>query len=459
MIYRMIIGFTNLMEFSKNSRFSFLTLPNPSNEFTLKGEILVMNNVEKIIQLFENGQLDKAKKLIDKVKKSGSDEEQYLLAEELNQLGFPEDAKNLYQILLEKYPEEGELIVLLAETFVDLNQEEEAILLLEKIDASDPSYPRALLLLADLYQMQGLYEVSEQKLLMAKELAKDEPVIDFALGELYMEQGRYREAVDYYHKLIDQQIYELAGTQIRQRIAEALSAAGEFEEALPYYDDALDEKLEVNTLFGFGLTAYQAGYYQTAIEKFTELKALDPDYHSLYLYLARSYEHEEMLEQALQSIKEGIAHDEFQKELYFLGGKIALKLQKEDEAESFFQQALRLDPGYLEAALTLNKLYMTQERYSDILDIIKQVQNEGEDDPQFLWDQAKALHGLEQYSEALKMYQKAYNDFKNNQDFLEEYGYFLLEEGKTQKAAEIFHKLLEKDPTNEEWILLLERLE
>ena len=417
-----------------------------------------MNNVEKIIRLLENGQLKEAKKMVNKVKKRGSDEEQYLLAEELNQLGFPQEAKDLYQILLQKYPDEGDLIVLLAETLVDLNQEEEAILLLEKLDSSDPSYPRALLLLADLYQMQGLYEVSEHKLLIAKDLAGDEPVIDYALGELYLEQGRYREAIDSYQNLIDQNIYEMAGTQIRQRIAEALSAAGKFEEALPYYDEALDEKLEVNTLFGYGLTAYQAGYYHTAIEKFTELKALDPDYNSLYLYLARSYEHEEQLEQALQTIKEGISHNEFQKELFFLGGKVAIKLQKEDEAEQFFLQALKLDPGYLEAALTLNKLYMTQERYSEILEIIKQVQNEGEDDPQFLWDKAKALHGLEQYSEALKMYQNAYNYFKNNQDFLEEYGYFLLEEGKTQKAVEIFHKLLEKDPTNEEWILLLERL-
>ena len=46
--------------------------------------------------------------------------------------------------------------------------EEEAILILEKIHEDDPSFPESLLLLADLYQMEGLYEVSEQKLLKAK---------------------------------------------------------------------------------------------------------------------------------------------------------------------------------------------------------------------------------------------------------------------------------------------------
>lgn len=54
--------------------------------------------------------------------------------------------------------------------------------------------------MADLYQMQGLFEVSEQKLLKAQAILPDEPVIDFALGELYFTQGAYGKAVRQFKK-------------------------------------------------------------------------------------------------------------------------------------------------------------------------------------------------------------------------------------------------------------------
>ena len=74
---------------------------------------------------------------------------------------------------------------------------------------------------------------------------------------------------------------------------------------------------------------------KTAITKFTELKELDPEYHSMYLYLARSYEHVEDIDQALRTVKEGIHADEFNKELYFYGGKLALKKGLEEKQNNF----------------------------------------------------------------------------------------------------------------------------
>ena len=52
-------------------------------------------------------------------------------------------------------------------------------------------------------------------------------------------------------------------------------------------------KMELNTLFNYGFTALQAGFNNKAIEKFLELKEIDPEYYSLYIHLARAYEREE----------------------------------------------------------------------------------------------------------------------------------------------------------------------
>ncbi|MCM3707690.1 MULTISPECIES: tetratricopeptide repeat protein [Cytobacillus] len=414
-----------------------------------------MDKVNKIITLLENGHHEEALESYQQILLDGSHEERFLLAEELFQYGFLEESKALYERLLEAYPEEGELLVLLAETHIDLGNEEEAILVLERINEHDPSFPQSLLLLADLYQMDGLFEVSEQKLLKAKEILPDEIIVDFALGELYAEQGRFLEAKQIYEKVLRKEEI-IAGINVNQRLADILSAGGAFEEALPYYEKALDDKLEINTLFSYAFTALQAGFNRTAIEKLTELKELDPEYHSLYLYLAQAYEREEEAASGLEAVKEGLKQDEFNKELFFYGGKLALKTGNEKESEDMFRQALALDPEYVQAAILLNKLLLQQERYEDVIEITEML-NELEE-PQLLWDSAVAFQHLEEYSEALNKYQLAYTFFKQQPDFLSDYGYFLAEEGKREEAAEIFNTLTKLEPGNEEYLDVLQRL-
>lgn len=417
-----------------------------------------MNTVEKAIDLLRKGEFEQAKILINRIKASESVEDLLILAEEMFQLGFMEEAKDLFEHLIAMYPGEGELIVSLAEILVDMDQEDEAMLLLEKIDPKDEVYPSALLLEADLYQLQGMEEVSERKLLMAKDLLPDEVLIDFALGELYFQQGKDQKAIESYNLVLPHET-EIGGVNINQRVAEALSSTGRFEEAMPYYETAIGEKLEINTLFEYALTAYQAGFFETAINKFIELKELDPEYHSLYLPLARSYEQLEELDKSLETAKDGIRADQFNKELYLFAGKITIKKGKAEEAEALFREALAIDPGYLEAALTLLKLLSQAEKHEDVLETIESIRSYGEDDPQFDWLSAVSQQNLEQYKEALNSYHKAYNSFNNNQDFLEDYGFFLIEEGDRHTSREIFNRLQKMDPANDEYALVLERLE
>ncbi len=77
----------------------------------------------------------------------------------------------------------------LAELYIDLDKEDEAIEVLHDIPENDDLYVQSLLLVADLFQMQGFDDVAEQKLLKAKEMMPDEPVITFGLAELYSSKG------------------------------------------------------------------------------------------------------------------------------------------------------------------------------------------------------------------------------------------------------------------------------
>ena len=417
-----------------------------------------MDTVTKILSLLETGQQEEALKQSQQLLLTGTDEEKYDLAEELSRYGFLEEAVGIFLNLMEKYPDEGELFILLAELYLEMGQEEDAMLLLEQIDQADPSYPQALLLLADLYQMNGLFEVSENKLLTAKNLLPQEVIIDFALGELYGELGKFQDAIASYNVVLEKGTKEVAGISIHHRLAEMLSASGFFEEAIHYYDLALKEKLEINLLFGYALTALQAGNNKTAIEKFEQLKELDPEYHSLYLFLAKAYEKEENIANSFNVVMEGINYDQYNKDLYYFGGKLALKLGNDQEAERLLRESIAVDPGFTEAVLVLNKLLIKQERFEDVLELIKAVEFYEEEEPQLLWDEAIAYENLEEYSQALNKYQAAYTLFKNNQEFLSDYGYFLIGEGKRVEAVEIFSELLINDPSNEEYQELIDRL-
>lgn len=417
-----------------------------------------MNKIQLAIQLVEEGEAERGLELLDNSTEEWNDEEKFEIAGLYFHWGFIQKAKTIVEALLLEYPGDGELSIFLAELLIELDEEEEAISILDQISPGDPGYVEALLLLADLYQVQGLDEVSEHKLLTAKKERPEEPVIDFALGELYAGSGEFLKSIPYYEKVLEEAT-EMAGVNIHSRLAESLSGAGRFEESLVHFEKALDDKEEINPLFNFGFTAYQAGHYKKAIELFTRLRELDPEYTALYLYLAKAYEHEEELAQSLETVKQGLKADELNKEMHLYAGKIALKLGDEAEAEEQLRSAVAIDPGYIEAVLTLTSLLRKNERYEDMEECLDEVMKYGEYDPQFEWDLATSKNKLEQFSDALNHYKLAYTSFKEDPNFLEEYGYFLLEEGDVHEAKEVLHQLLKIVPSHLEAEELLARLE
>jgi tetratricopeptide (TPR) repeat protein len=411
------------------------------------------------INLVNKGETEEGLNLLSNIQPTLHDEEKLHLAEQYYQWGIVDKAYEIIEELHFLYPEETQITLFLAELFLDLEKEEEAIDLLNTITADHEAYPQALLLLADLYQMQGLAEVSEQKLQEAKQLLPNEPIIDFALGELYFHQGKYKHAIPYYEFVMKEQATSISGIYIGHRLAECLSATGEFEKSLDYYKQAVIEHEDLHTLFGYGFTAFQGGFYKTAIQQFTKLKEADPHFSSLYLYLAKSYEHEGLLSESLETVQDGIKVDEYNKELYLFGGKVAIKSGRMEDAETLLRETLAIDPGHIEAAITLTHIFFQDERYDDVIDLISESKRYGEEDPQFEWNLARAYHQKEEYDQALNHYQLAYNSFKDQREFLHEYGYFLMEEGKRGEAKEIFERILKQDPSNVEIGEILLQLE
>jgi len=414
-----------------------------------------MDAINRSIKLVEQGKVEEATQLLDQVTESASDEEKFTIINLYYEWGFLEQAIQLLEELLQKYPKEGEIITLLAEINIELEKDDEAIELLNQLNKDDPFYAAALMQLADLYQAQGLFEVSEQKLLEAKDMYPEEIVIDFALGELMFSIGQPNRAIPFYERTL-LKTKELNGVSIQERLAESYASVGRYEEALQFYEKLSSE--HPDTLFKHGFTAFERGRNDIAIRIWSKLMEIDPYYYTVYEQLSKAYKAEGRLEEAYEVVQKGLQMNEFNKDLYFTAGQLAYQLLKVSESTEYIQQAIALDHDFSKAVLFLVTIYTDENEYNKIIHLINDVKAAGATNPLYDWELAKAYNEQEAYKEALQMYKEASTELSDDSDFLKEYGYFLVEEGLISDAKETLQQYMDLEPLDEEVAAFLERL-
>ncbi|MGY4690096.1 tetratricopeptide repeat protein [Salibacterium sp. K-3] len=415
-------------------------------------------NLEQIMEIIQDGDTEKGLQLLSEFEKNADHQEKYDLVQLYNELGRPDKAEPLIQELIQYYPDEGELLTTAAETAVDMDKEEEAIEWLLEVNKNDEAFLQAQMLLADLYQLQGLDEVAESKLKTALQEAPDEPVLLAGLGDYYLEQGDFSKSIPYL-KQAERQGFEFPEGSLDLRLAEAYSSTGAFEDALSYYEKGIKEKQEPQALFGYGYTALQVSDYQTAVRQLEELKAMDPEFVTLYPYLVRAYEGIEHFEQALKTAEDGLAVDEYNDQLFLEAGKLHMALDDPSPAEKRLREALSLNPGNREAAFTVLELWLSQEDYESISELAAYLKEIGEEDPRIEWYLGKAQWETEELENALETYKGIKQEYNNNAAFLEDYGRLLMELGRREEAGGFFREALTLDPANTELSDLLMDLE
>ncbi|MGR9049934.1 tetratricopeptide repeat protein [Halobacillus faecis] len=414
-----------------------------------------MEEIQKAIRQMEAHKTEDAIKTLTQYLPEADEEERFTIAELYMQWGMLEEAKMVLHELIQRYPKEQELKVMMAEIHIDLDEDDEAIELLDQFGPEDEDYLQALVQLADLYQAQGLFEVAEQKLLMAKQVEPNSAIIDFALGELAFSNGEYSKSIPYYENAMHHQPV-IGDIEVATRLAEAYAANGEFEQALEYFQKVEEDNPDV--MFRYGFVAYQANRNDIAIHVWEELIEKDPYFQSVYPHLAQAYDSEGMPKEALEMAKKGLAKDEFNKELYHLAGTLSHRQGNKEEGYEWMREAVALDPGYKEAILFLIENYKSDDMNDKIIDLINELISLGEEDPNYLWELAQAYEEEERFKEAYEQYQQAYPSLKEDTDFLKSYGYFLVEEGRMSEARQIFEEYLAIDPTDTEIEDFVERL-
>ena len=419
-----------------------------------------MKYSEIVIAEIQNGNLNEVQVNMELALESDDSDTLYLLGNTLFQLGFLNETKRVYNHLIDIYPEDDELKIYLAEIEIEDGHELEALDLLHSIASTSDMYPQSLLVQADYYHLNGLPEVSLQKLEEAEKLLEDESVIKFAIPEVYFTIADYQNAINKYNDIVEHGIEEISGTIISARLGSCYLMIGDYTKAIEYLEDALSYKDDPEIFYQLGIVYVQQEEYTKAIEPLEQAIEHDPSLTGAHILLAEVYENQNDFKKALEMIENGIQYNDIYIELYFKAAELSGKLDKLGEAESYYQRAMKIEPDndhavvkYAEFLSVMDDDEKIIELYDNVPDTIRQL-------PESLWILAKANNAIDEYDTARKYYEQANLYLDDDSDFLKEYAFYLREDGQRDKMKVVINKYLTLIPGEDfEMAALLDEFE
>ena len=387
-----------------------------------------MNNSEKMLSAIEAQDLVQAEQWFEKALLEDSDSILLDLGEYLESIGFFLQAKRIYNKLAPLYPQVNLNLATIASEDGDL---EEAFGYLEEISSNDPWYVNALLIKADLYQMEGLPDVAREKLVEASQLS-DDPIITFGMAEIDFELGNFTQAIKEYASLDNRTIYEQTGISTYQRIGVSYASLGKFEAAIEFLQKAIELEYDESAVFELAVILYDQEDYQKANLYFKQLDTLSPDFEGYEYIYALSLHADHQAEAALLMAQQGLNKNPFDGKLALLASQVSYELHDTEKAESYLLDAWDNADDLEELALRLTNLYLEQERYEDILAL----EDQDWDNVLTRWNIARSYQALEDIEKAQELYGELHRDLRDNPEFLEEYIYLLRECGELERAKQ-----------------------
>ncbi|WP_296173334.1 tetratricopeptide repeat protein [uncultured Streptococcus sp.] len=409
-----------------------------------------MNNSQQMLQALEEQDLAKAEHYFAKALENDPSDLLYELATYLEGIGFYPQAKEIYLKIVEDFPEVNLNLAAIAS---EDGQLEEAFAYLEEIQADSDWYVSALLLKADLYQMEGLTDVAREKLLEALTYSED-PLLILGLAELDSELENYQEAIQGYAQLDNRTIYEQTGISTYQRIGFAYAQLGKFETATEFLEKALELEYDDLTAFELASLYFDQEEYQKAVLYFKQLDTISPDFEGYEYGYSQALHKEHQAQEALLIAKQGLEKNPFETRLLLAASQFSYELHDASGAENYLLTAKEDAEDTEEILLRLATIYLEQERYEDILDL----QSEEPENLLTKWMIARSYQEMDDLDTAYKHYQELAGDLKDNPEFLEHYIYLLRELGYFEEAkvnAQAYLKLVPDDVQMQE---LYERL-
>lgn len=321
------------------------------------------------------------------------------------------EAMRQYQLISDRHPNDPPILLLLAEMYMSTDQPEKAEPLLEQVLAEDQSSYPGHILMARLCQMQERIDEAVEHYRMALERNWSSE-LQMELGELYITNGRYDEAVALYEALIER--------------------------------DEQNESARVALIHVYLLQKKDA----QALAELNRLKSFADQPRRVDLTIARLYAKQKHYDKAIVIAEKILEKENLAEARYFLA-VLLVQQEKYGPALKQVRQIDRKAPEYPDALFLQVRILREQNRLEEAKQLLEEHIGTGTLRNPEMYIMLAALHQLEGREDlSKKVLLQGLEFFPDDENLLYEYGLMLEDSGEHGAALAIMEKIIELKPDN-----------
>ncbi|MFQ5688402.1 MAG: tetratricopeptide repeat protein [Candidatus Scalindua sp.] len=282
------------------------------------------------------------------------------------------------------------------------------------------------------YREEGNNKLAKQEFALYDELLKQEgeyieipekPTSEeiekyITLGDNYFKEGKLDEAIVEYKKALeikprDDILNKLGQIHQQKRLAgksegqpakiDTFTSEKTLDEmpglAAP---DETEQDLSIEEIYDRGISYYDKGMIDKAIEEFKEVLELDPDDVETRFHLGNAYADKEMFDEAISIYKKTIEKNPEFIDAYLSLGMLYLDMDLIDEAISLCKQAISANPDDSFLCFHLGEAYIRNKQYEEAITAFNKAISINPMDPETQYRLAESYYETKQYDVALK---------------------------------------------------------
>jgi len=274
-------------------------------------------------------------------------------AKYLYQMGKMDEAISDMKKVIEKDSAEAQNYHLLADMYLDNAQSRYSIRTMEKVISLYPERTESLLKLSEIYFIVKQYDKSIATINSILYFKPNNPEAYFMLGVNFKEMKQLAKAKNSFLTAVENDPEHIDAWLELGQIAEVQNDTM----AITYYKNVL--LVDSTNIEAFHHLAY---YYQNhneipkALDIYRKIINLKPDYNPAYLNTGLIYLNQDSLKQAFDNFNIMVNIDKTNYRAYYFRGLVHYLNHESNKAKADFEQALRINPDYIEAKDMLKKL-------------------------------------------------------------------------------------------------------
>lgn len=358
--------------------------------------------------MWQNGDIVKAKLLLEEVSKSAKEDPRplFYLGKIAEDLGRPEEAMSQYEQAAKLSPQFLDARVAMAKLQLRTGKLAEALAILSEAVRQNPRSPLVHNGLGEVYFAQKNLRLAQEEFEQALKLDPELPVAHFNMGNTFREKGEYAQASAAYEKVatLSPRFPDLAYEH-----GYNLFLAKKYREALAMYEKAIlanpkDDRLYVRA----GVAAEAAGDLAAATKYFQTATGINAQNAEAFYHLGQVFARQDSREQALELLRKSAELDKNNAAVRFAIGKLLLVMDQPLDAIEELRLAVKLRPDFIDALNFLGQALAERQQFEEAIQHFQRVAREQPANLSVLVNIGDAYTKQGKFAQALTSYSKAY---------------------------------------------------